>query len=191
MHKRLIDVNDKFNWQPTLKGANISLRPLVVDDFDELYICASDKDIWAGHPHPTRYQLDEFRPYFHALIESNACVAIIDNSSGKMIGTSKYYSLSTTPNDISIGFTFLAKKHWGGKTNSELKTLMLDYAFNYFNTVWFHVGPSNIRSQKATLKIGATFTGEHILNISGKDEPWYCYKITKDEWSRKRITNCV
>ena len=62
------------------------------------------------------------------------------------------------------------------------KKLMLDYAFSFFDVVWFHVSPSNIRSQKATLKIGAIFSHEETNKLSGKNELWFCYKIGKAEW---------
>lgn len=173
---------DRFSLQPTLHAQTISVRPLESSDFDELYSCASDKQIWAGHPHPTRYKLTEFRPYFESLLRSNACIVVLENSTGQIIGASRYYQPDSLPNSVSIGFTFLVRKHWGGDTNFELKKLMLNYAFQYFTTIWFHVGPTNIRSQKATLKLGAVFTAEEILNISGKDELWYCYKIEKQNW---------
>lgn len=175
-------VEDNFKLQPTLHAESISVRPLESDDFDELYSCASDKQIWAGHPHPTRYQLSEFRAYFQSLINSKACIVVVENSTGKIIGASRYYQPASLPGSVSIGFTFLVRKHWGGSTNYNLKKLMLDYAFEYFDTVWFHVAPTNIRSQKATLKLGATFTQVETLNISGKEEPWYCYKIENSEW---------
>jgi N-acetyltransferase len=43
----------------------------------------------------------------------------------------------------------LIGKFWGGYTNSELKTSMLNHAFSRVKTVWFHVDATNIRSQKA------------------------------------------
>lgn len=182
-------MNNSFNFQPTMRGKSISLRPLEIGDFDELYSCASDRKIWEGHPHTDRYKLSEFEDYFQTAIKSNAFVVVIDNSSGKIIGTSKYYVAETIPDDISIGFTFLVREYWGGKTNYELKTLMLDYAFSYFDNVWFHIGATNIRSQKATEKIGATFSHKETLSISGKDEMWFCYKISKCEWIRNSQKN--
>jgi len=62
---------------------------------------------------------------------------------------------------------------------------MLDYAFGFFNVVWFHIGPTNIRSQKAILKIGAEFTHEQLLNITGTPRTWGCYKIEKQDWMTK------
>ena len=171
-----------FTFQPTLEGETIALRPMHEDDFDALYSTASDKKIWEGHPSPNRYQLSEFTPYFRASIESQANVVVINKHTNKIIGLSRYYKVGKIPNDISIGFTFLAREYWGGVTNCELKTLMVDYALQFFPSVWFHVGISNIRSQKATQKIGAVFVGEDTLTIAGKVGQWLCYKIDKGNW---------
>jgi len=181
------DMSDQFSMQPTIRGVNISIRPLDEMDFDDLYSCASDKGIWSGHPSPDRYKLSEFRPYFKSAIDSEASVAVIENSSDKIIGLSRYYFSDSDKRDISIGFTFLAKEYWGGKTNYELKKIMLEHAFRYFNVVWFHIGPTNVRSQKATLKIGAHFTHEESLKISGKAEVWRCYKIEKQHWIKQAL----
>ena len=179
-----------FTFQPMLEGETISLRPLREDDFDGLYACASDKKIWQGHPSPDRYKHSEFVPYFKASLESQANVVVIDKQTNKIIGLSRYYKVDKTPDDISIGFTFLACEYWGGVTNRELKTLMIDYALEYFPVVWLHVGADNIRSQKAVLKIGAEFVGEQSLHIAGKLGEWFCYKIEKEKWlKRLLITN--
>ena len=172
-----------FNFQPTLTGETISLRALREDDFDDLYACASDKKIWEGHPSSNRYKYSEFTSYFKASIESQACVVIVDKQRNEIIGLSRYYQVNTIPDDISIGFTFLARNYWGGDTNRELKKLMIDYALQYFPAVWLHVGLTNIRSQKATLKIGARFIGEDTLEIGGSVGQWLCYRVTKESWA--------
>ncbi len=178
-----INIKTSFTFQPTLEGETITLRALRENDFDQLYACASDKKIWEGHPSPDRYKLSEFTPYFKASIESQENVVAIDKKTNKIIGLSRYYKVDKTPDDISIGFTFLARDYWGGVTNHELKTLMVNYALQYFPAVWFHVGVDNIRSQKATQKIGAVFVGEESLVIEGKSGEWLCYKIDKDDWA--------
>jgi RimJ/RimL family protein N-acetyltransferase len=45
---------------------------------------------------------------------------------------------------------------------------MLQYAFKFVNKVVFHVGASNIRSQKAMEKIGANLIGEEIISYYGE-----------------------
>mgnify|MGYP006094253571 CR=1 FL=1 len=173
-----------FNFQPVLNGENISIRALVESDFDDLYFCASDKKLWEGHPAKDQYKVTEFKKWFKSAIESGATIVIVDKLTNKLIGSSRFYIEDSEPNDISIGYTFIARQYWGGKINYELKKLMLAHAFKYFNTVWFHIAPPNIRSQKATQKIGGVFSHEANSNISGKSEPWMFYQIEKENWLR-------
>jgi RimJ/RimL family protein N-acetyltransferase len=66
-----------------------------------------------------------------------------------------------------IGFTFLSRDHWGGSTNADLKGLMLDHAFKWARTVWFHVDPANTRSRRAMEKIGGVYSHTAMLGIYG------------------------
>jgi RimJ/RimL family protein N-acetyltransferase len=174
-----------LNFQPILKGQNFTIRPIIENDFYDLYLCASDKKLWEGHPAKNRYKKVEFVRWFKNAIESQTTVVFIDNKTKKIIGSSRFYTVDSDPNGISIGYTFLARNHWGGKTNFELKKLMLDYTFNYFDSVWFHIAPSNIRSQKAIQKIGAVFCYEKISNIFDEPDHWLYYKIERSEWLLK------
>ena len=47
----------------------MTLRPLLADDFDNLYEVASDPKVWEGHPAKDRYKRDIFAGYFKSLIE--------------------------------------------------------------------------------------------------------------------------
>ena len=87
------------------------------------------------------------------------------------------------PEGVSIGFTFLTRDHWGGGTNRAIKRLMLDHIFASGDNAWFHIDPSNIRSQKATAKLGArhVFDAEHDLG-SGMTT-WMCFLLLKADWA--------
>jgi len=176
---------DSFSFQPALLGETISLRPLLEADFDALFDCASDKKLWEGHPAKDRYKAAVFKKWFKSAIESNATVVVVERLTKKIIGSSRFYVVDTEPDDISIGYTFLTRQYWGGKTNYELKNLMLVYAFKYFKVVWLHIAPSNIRSQKATLKIGGVLSHEKNSSLSGTLEHWLFYKIEKEYWLQK------
>ena len=86
------------------------------------------------------------------------------------------------PGTISIGFTFLNHRYWGGAWNFELKRLMLGHAFRRFDAVWFHIDPTNIRSQKATGRLGAEFQHDAVLDLSGTEATWKCYCLTRASW---------
>ena len=65
-----------------------------------------------------------------------------------------------------------------------MKTLMLDHAFIFVETVNFHIGAENIRSQKAIEKLGAVKVGEIEINYPGEDERLnFIYEIKKSMWA--------
>jgi RimJ/RimL family protein N-acetyltransferase len=168
-----------IDLQPTLQGPTLTLRPLQPDDFEALYAAASDPLIWEQNPQPTRYQRDVFRKVFESGIESKGAFAVIDSSSGTIIGTSRYYDWEPNKREVAIGYTFLARSYWGGKTNGEMKKLMLDHIFQYADTVWFHIGADNWRSRKALEKIGGVLSHCAERETDGKMVPYTYYKITK------------
>ncbi|MGZ3688368.1 MAG: GNAT family N-acetyltransferase [Bdellovibrionota bacterium] len=143
-------------WQPSLSGALIRIRPLTENDFDPLFLAASDPLIWEQHPERERYKQENFTRYFRSGIESQGGLAVLDQNTGQVIGSSRFRGHDPEKSSVEIGYTFLARSHWGNGHNRELKLLMLNHAFQYVDTVCFFVGDTNYRSQKAMVKIGAT-----------------------------------
>jgi len=177
-------LDNALNFQPELTGETLFLRPLTADDFDELYAAGSDPAVWAGHPARERYKPEVFRQYFDAQLASQSTLVFVDCATGKLIGCSRYYVAPDQPQAVSIGFTFLNNAYWGGITNFEIKRLMLDHAFRSVDDVWFHIDPTNIRSQKATAKLGAVHAYDAVLDISGLPVKWMCFRLTRDAWDR-------
>ena len=143
------------NWQPTLLGELIELRPLKPDDWDALFAVASDPLIWEQHPDRLRYQEDVFREFFRVALETHSAFVAIDRRDGRIIGSTRYYGYDPVAREVEIGWSFLARSLWGGKYNGEMKALMLAHAFQFVDHVIFVIGPNNIRSQRAVQKLGA------------------------------------
>lgn len=173
-----------FNPQPTLTGDAIQLRPMGAGDLEGLYSAASDPAVWAGHPATDRYKRDKFEPYFATLLASKATLVAVDRGKDAIIGCSRYYVAPDMPDSVAIGFTFLNNAYWGGGTNFEMKRLMLGHAFGVYPDVWFHIAPTNIRSQKATAKLGADHVYDAVLDLSGTPSPWMCFRLRQHDWSR-------
>jgi RimJ/RimL family protein N-acetyltransferase len=168
-----------IDLQPVLHGPTLTLRPLQPDDFEALYAAAADPLIWVQNPQPTRYKREVFRSVFDSGIESKGAFAVIERASGTMIGTSRYYEWNADAREIAIGYTFLARSHWGGATNAEMKKLMLDHVFQWADTVWFHIGMDNWRSRKAMEKIGGVLSHTGERASGDKMHPYCWYRITK------------
>ncbi|HVD96371.1 MAG TPA: GNAT family N-acetyltransferase [Candidatus Limnocylindria bacterium] len=148
-----------FDLQPHLKGDLVELRPLILEDWDELFAVASDPLIWEQHPESDRYKPDVFKIFFREALESGGAFAVIDKKSQQIIGSTRFYGHDPEKSEIEIGWTFLAREYWGGRYNREMKQLMLNHSFRFVDNVVFYVGEKNIRSQKAMEKIGATKIG--------------------------------
>jgi RimJ/RimL family protein N-acetyltransferase len=148
---------EKMNLQPELKGQLVELRPLKREDFEHLHAAASDPLIWEQHPARDRYKIEVFKSFFEEGIESGGAFAILDATSPQkpIVGSTRFYDYDSKKNQVCVGYTFLARKVWGGAVNSEMKTLLLKHAFQSVESVLFHIGEKNIRSRRAIEKIGA------------------------------------
>src|SRR5919201_3635366 len=144
-----------FDLQPHLKGELIELRPLAPEDWDDLFAVASDPLIWQQHPESDRYKEEVFRVFFREALECGGAFVVIEEKSQQIIGSTRFYGYDAEKSEIEIGWTFLARKYWGGHYNREMKELLLAHAFKFVETVVFYVGQNNFRSQKAMEKIGA------------------------------------
>ena len=164
-----------FDFQPTMKGALLELRPLRADDWDGLFAVASDPLLWEQHPVRDRYQPDVFRAFFRDSLASGGALTALDRQDGKIIGSSRFHAHNEQTSEVEIGWTFLARSHWGGKYNREMKQLMLRHAFQFVERVVFLIGPENLRSQKAIKKLGAIRVGSRP-DAAGRDS--YLYEIT-------------
>ncbi len=143
-----------FDLQPILAGELVELRPLRADDFDALYAVASDPLIWDQHPASDRWQEPVFRDFFDGAMASGGAFLVLDRRAGGPIGSTRFAGYDPEKSQIEIGWTFLARRCWGGTYNGEMKRLMLEHAFNFVESVVFLIGPQNFRSQKAVEKIG-------------------------------------
>ena len=137
-----------FDLQPHLKGELIELRPLTSNDWDELFAVASDSLVWEQHPEPDRYKENVFRIFFKDALESGGAFVIIDRKTQRIIGSTRFYGHDPDKSEIEIGWTFLARKYWGGRYNAEMKRLLLNHAFRFVESVVFFVGEDNVTLPK-------------------------------------------
>lgn len=183
----ITSTNNEMNLQPeNLANDLIKLVPLRPEDFESLYSVAADPLIWEQHPNRDRCERDVFQNFFDEAIKSKNAFIILDLKNDETIGSSRFYEYEKEKKSVAIGYTFLAREYWGGIYNRTVKSIMLDYAFQYVDTVIFHIAGENLRSQKAADKIGAkktnlvkeTFNGD--LKIGS-----LIFELKKIDWENK------
>lgn len=175
------------HFQPLLQNKLVVARPLVKADFDLLFEAASDPLIWEQHPNKNRYQRAAFENYFTGAMESGGAFLVKDTNTNQVIGSSRYSSYDEATKTVSIGYTFFIRSHWGKGYNYALKTLMLDHAFQFADTVTFYIGAVNKRSQISIERFGALKTGQEETAYYGEEPKLdYIYTVTKERWQELR-----
>jgi RimJ/RimL family protein N-acetyltransferase len=171
-----------FDSQPTLQGTLVTIRPLRPEDLGELYAVAADPLIWEQHPAKNRHEEPVFRQFFSEALASGGALLVADGRTRQTIGSSRYHGYDQDKSEVEIGWTFLARSHWGGRYNGEMKQLMLRHAFQFVNSVVFRIGPDNIRSRRAVEKIGG------LLLPESDGEGRVFYRITAAAFAQRATT---
>jgi RimJ/RimL family protein N-acetyltransferase len=172
------------DFQPTLIGPNIIVRPISSDDWPQLFAAGSDPEIWKVHPVPDRYTEPEFKKFFDGAVDSKMGFVFVDRATDRLIGSSRYYGYDPERSEIEIGWTFIARSHWGGVANREVKRLMLDHAFTFVDTVVFWVGKENSRSQGAMTKIGGVKRERLLTRELTGAMPYFIFEIARSRYQQ-------
>ena len=107
----------------------------------------------------------------NGLLNDFGFLIIYNKRTDNFIGSTRYYSYDMNNNAIRIGFTLISTAYWGTLVNFHIKQMMLGYAFDFVDYVYFDIGVKNIRSRKAVEKIGASLfvdnpTGNVVYKLS-------------------------
>lgn len=172
-----------FDPQPTLAGDLLTLRPLRPDDWDALYAVAADPLVWAQHPARDRYQEPVFRQFFADALASGGALVAVDRADGRVVGSSRYHAYDPAARTVEVGWSFLARSHWGGRYNGEMKRLMLAHAFAHADRVHFVIGRDNLRSRRAIERLGGALVGAVDRGAMGEH---VVYAITAERFAAER-----
>lgn len=173
--------------QPVLEDERLLLRPLHADDWDALFAAASDPLIWEQHPAHDRWREPVFRAFFADALAQGGALVAVDKASGAVIGSSRYQGLHEADGgSVEIGWTFLARRYWGGTANHTMKRLMLAHALKSVAECRFLVGEDNIRSRRALERIGAKLTDREETRImaGGAQVTHLTYVITAADFAQ-------
>ena len=171
--------------QPTLEGERLLLRPLRPDDWEALFAVASDPLVWELHPANDRWQEAVFREFFANALAGGGALVAIDKQTGAIVGSSRFQGHDPAGDgSVEIGWTFLARSHWGGSWNREMKRLMLAHALAQVERVDFRVGETNLRSRRAMEKIGGRLSQrDEVIDMAGRQVRHVIYEIDRESFA--------
>lgn len=174
--------------QPRLASPHVILLPLTEADREALFAVAADPLIWEQHPYHDRWQPRMFNAFFDDCLGSGGGLVAIDPHTKAIIGASRFDTERASTNEVEIGWTFLARSHWGTRTNPAMKALMITHALEHYERVIFIIGENNRRSRRAIEKIGAVLTPRtDILTAAGQPVVHVIYAMDKATFAASPI----
>jgi RimJ/RimL family protein N-acetyltransferase len=175
----------------TLRGRHVRLEPLSMDHHAALCDVALDESLWQWTTTALRTR-DDVAAYVRSALEERAAglavpFATVDESSGRVVGSTRFGNMSRADRRVEIGWTFVAPPWQRTPVNTEAKYLMLAHAFETWDClrVEFKTDALNERSRRAILRLGATEEGtlrSHMVTHTGRVRDTVYYSMVKSEW---------
>jgi N-acetyltransferase len=174
-----------------LEGPHVRLEPLALEHTPGLVEVGLDSELWKWIPIPVRTP-EEMRAYVQTALKEQADgfalpFALIEKSSGRTVGCTRYANIERTHHRLEIGWTWVARQWQRTAVNTEAKYLLLHHAFEALKCmrVELKTDSLNDRSRGAILRIGAREEGtfrNHMITASGRIRHTVYFSIIDSEW---------
>jgi RimJ/RimL family protein N-acetyltransferase len=187
-----------------LVGTHLLLEPLRYDHVPGLLAAAAGGgDLYRWSPVPQ----DEaaVRRYVETAVaasgsETAVPFAVVRLEDDAVIGSTRFFNLDywawpdpkPAPDTCEIGYTWLSRDAIRTGANTEMKRLMLTYAFEVWQvrSVYLHTDVRNQRSRDAMQRIGARFEGilrSHRLGADRSPRDSARFSVTAEDWPAVRL----
>ena len=174
-----------------LQRDGVRLEPLGPQHADGLAAAARDGELWnirvTGVPAPG----DE-AAYITTALQMQAAgsrqpFAVIDATSGRVLGSTSYHDILPEVRRLEIGYTWYARSVQRSHVNSTAKLMLLTHAFETLHAavVGWRTDNFNFASQRAIERLGAKRDGvirHHALRRDGTVRDTVMYSMTAGEW---------
>jgi RimJ/RimL family protein N-acetyltransferase len=172
----------------TLEFNGVRLDPLGLQHADGLRAAAEDGELWklrvTSVPEPQNVE-----SYIRAAHETpnRLAFAVIDASSGALMGSTSYHDILPAVDRVEIGWTWYAKSRQRSHVNTSCKLLLLSHAFDTLGcaVVGLRTDNFNHASQAAIERLGAHKDGvirHHHPRRDGTVRDTVMYSILRGEW---------
>ncbi len=184
----------KIDYTPTLENDFVKLSPLTLDNLHELIPVASQEKLVQYSPADIETS-ESLKNYVEIALDqkdngTSIPFIIFDKRKKEYAGSTRYMNIHAKNKTLEIGSTWIGREFQGTGLNTQIKSLMLNHAFNVmdFEKVEFRIDERNIASRKAVEKLGCTLEGilrENVYLLDGFKRNTCCYGLLKKEWEAK------
>ena len=186
------------NFERILQTDEVLLRPLLMEDFEQLADLTNDQSMWTYFTSDLSDKAVLRDWIADAILQkenkTRLPFAVIDKASRKIVGSTSFGNISYRDKRIEIGWTWLGKEYQGKGINNQVKYLMISYCFEIldFERVEFKTDVLNKPARKALSRIGMTEEGvlrSHTLMTHDRRRDTIFYSVLKSEWNALKIKN--
>lgn len=178
-----------------IDGGRVRLEPLEMDHLDELWLAADEPEMWELASDIVENKNDLQKYLQRAIDDREKGVAvpfvIRDKVSDKIVGSTRFGNIDRGNRKVEIGWTWIGADHRRTYVNTEMKLLMIGYAFDVWICIRVELKTDvlNMRSRNAMLRIGAKEEGilrNHMITASGRYRDSIFFSIIESEWPAVR-----
>lgn len=176
---------------PDLTGSHVRLRMMRDDDAPTLVRAASDGQLWTLWVTfvPSEDTVAAYmKPAMEGAKAGTVIPYVVENiATGEPIGSTRFWKLDRANRTVEIGHTWISASYQRTAVNTEMKLLMLTYAFETLNCVrvQFQTDELNAKSRAAIARLGAKEEGilrnERIMP-DGRVRNTVMFSILDSEW---------
>jgi RimJ/RimL family protein N-acetyltransferase len=178
----------------TLEGAFVRLEPLSLErHFVDLCAVGLDADLWRWTTNQI-VTVQDLQTYLETALDEQTKgislpFATIEKSSNKVVGSTRFGSISVENRRVEIGWTWIGKQWQRTALNTEAKFLMLQHAFETWKCLRVELKTDllNLRSRAAIQRLGATEEGilrRHMITQTGRIRDTVYFSVLDDEWQQ-------
>lgn len=179
-----------------LEGACVRLEPLRSQHADGLSEVGLDASLWRFHPPGAVTTSSGMHAYVESALRDEGegrCVpfAIIDRTTGRLAGSTRYWIVDPALARVEIGSTWLGREFQRTAINTEAKRLLLAHAFERcgLHRVELKTDARNDASRRAMARLGLRQEGtlrRHMRCHDGHIRDSVYFAVTDIEWPQVR-----
>lgn len=179
--------------RPVLSGYGVTLRPLVAEDLAGLFAVTPPETFRHYSVPPRMESAAAFAASMTGLLNdpTRAIFAVVLDVTGEVVGCTSFMEIHPQHRGLEIGYTWYAPSHRGTRVNPACKRLMIGHAIETLGAVRVQIktGRTNLHSQRAIEKLGATYEGvlrANFVRPDGTLRDTVYYSVLPSEWPRVR-----